>query len=185
MGVLSETLKQDHEDMRTIIAVLGEMASRLEEEHVVPAEDLRTVVHYLDTFVTQCHHAKEESVLFPALEEAGLKRDGGPLEIMSAEHQLEENFLAGMADAVMRYEQGDLNSGQAIGQYARDFSALLTRDMEQEDQLIYPLAEQQLPQPRQMQIAEQFDEIETKVLGVGRHGPYHDMAHELAERYLN
>lgn len=185
MAGLSEQLKQDHDDMRTMVAVLIEMANRFEEDEDVPAEDLREMMRYLDVFVTQCHHAKEEQVLFPALEEAGLQREGGPLEIMSAEHELEGNFLAGMRDAVGRYERTDHEAAQAIAQYARDFAALLTRDMDQEDQLIYPLAEQQLPRTRQDQVVAQLDEVEIQVLGPARHEPYHQLAHALGERYLN
>jgi hemerythrin-like domain-containing protein len=185
MGVLADELKQDHEDMRTMVAVLSEMASRFEAGVDVPSDDVRAAIQYMDTFVNRCHHVKEEQLLFPALEEAGLQRDGGPLEIMSAEHQLEINFLAGMQDALGRYAAGDKESGQAVAQYARDFSALLARDMEQEDELILPLAEQQLPKGRQDELATQFAEIETKVLGPSRHERYHEMAHSLAERYLN
>lgn len=185
MGVLAEQLKQDHEDMRTMVAVLIEMANRFEEGEPVAADDVRLLVQYMDTFVNRCHHTKEEQLLFPALEEAGLEREGGPLEIMSAEHQLEGNFLAGLSDALARYANGDEQAGQVVAQYARDLSTLLTRDMEQEDQLIYPLAEQQLSQQQQDELAEGFDRIEREVLGPKKHQDYHAMAHSLAERYLN
>ena len=171
--------------MRTMVAVLGEIANRFDANEDVPSEDLRSVMRYLDVFVAQCHHAKEEQVLFPALEEAGLQRQGGPLEIMSAEHQLEDNFLAGMHDAVGRYEKGDRSAGQAITQYARDYGALLDRDMEQEDQLILPLAEQQLPQARQAELTEQLEEVETQVLGASASKSNPQISHRLAERYLN
>jgi hemerythrin-like domain-containing protein len=185
MSALSDQLKQDHDDMRTMVAVLVEMANRFEEDERVAADDLEQLVEYMDTFVNRCHHAKEEQILFPALEESGMAREGGPLEIMTAEHQLESNFLTGMNDAVGRYANGDQNSGQAIAQYARDYAALLSRDMEQEDQLIYPLAEQQLSKSRQDEMTSQFEKIEREVLGPKRHEPYHEMAHQLAQRYLN
>lgn len=185
MAGLGEQLRQDHEDMRTMIAVLEEMANRLEADTGVPAEDLISMMRYLDVFVTRSHHAKEEEVLFPALEEAGLQRDGGPLEIMSAEHQLETNFLIGMSDAVARYQAGDRDAAPAIVQYARDYSALLARDMEQEDTLLVPLAEQQLSPGRKDKLVEDLDEVEKRALGPERHAPYHEMAHALAERYLN
>jgi hemerythrin-like domain-containing protein len=185
VGALADQLKQDHDDIRTMVAVLAEMASRLDAGVDVPPDDIREVIGYMDVFVNRCHNEKEERVLFPALEEAGLRGDGGPLEVMTAEHQLEMNFLAGMNDALGRHASGDAQAGQMITQYARDYAALLSRDMEQEDQLIFPLAEQQLPPNRQEGMALQFEEIERTVLGPKRHEPYHAMAHELAERYLN
>jgi hemerythrin-like domain-containing protein len=185
MGALADQLKQDHDDMRTMVAVMAEMATRFDEGEHVSADDLEQVVEYMRTFVARCHHTKEEDLLFPALEEAGMQRDGGPLEIMTAEHTLETNFLAGMNDAVSRYANGDDSAGQAITQYVRDYAALLSRDMEQEDQLILPLAEQQLSKARQEEIASEFEKVERETLGPKLHEPYHQLAHELAERYLN
>jgi hemerythrin-like domain-containing protein len=186
MGALADQLKQDHDDMRTMVAVLAEMASRFDEGDTVPVDDLRQVMGYMDVFVNRCHHTKEEEVLFPALEDAGLQREGGgPLEIMQAEHQLETNFLEGMNDAFGRYANGDAQAGQVISQYARDYAALLSRDMEQEDQLLLPIAEQQLPEAKQEDMAQQLESIEREVLGPKRHEPYHAMAHRLAELYLN
>lgn len=185
MGTMADDLKADHEDMRTMVAVMLEMSNRLETGQDVPPDDIRTLLQYLDTFVTRSHHMKEEELLFPALEEAGLKRDGGPLEIMSAEHQLEVNFLAGLAQAASRLHNGDPTAAAMVAQYARDYAALLSRDMEQEDTLIYPLAEQQLPQRTQDELVQQFDELETQILGVQKHDHYHKMARRLAELYLN
>lgn len=185
MGALSEQLRADHEDMRTMVAVMAEMSNRLETGQDVPADDVRTLLQYLDTFVSRCHHMKEEELLFPALEETGLKREGGPLEIMTAEHALEVNFLAGMAQAASKLHNGDPGAAGMVAQYARDYAALLSRDMEQEDQLIFPLAEQQLPQARQQELVQQFDALETQILGVQKHEHYHQMARKLAELYLN
>jgi hemerythrin-like domain-containing protein len=185
MSTVAEGLRQDHEDMRTMVAVLVELANRVDDGQVVPPEDLERILGYLDTFVNRCHHAKEETLLFPALEEAGIEHDGGPLEIMTAEHQLENNFLSSMTDAASRYAGGEQQAAHLIAQYARDYASLLSRDMEQEDQIIYPLAEQRLPAPRQDELAGQFAQIEQDVLGPDRHEDYHHVAKQLAERYLN
>jgi hemerythrin-like domain-containing protein len=185
MGVIADGLRQDHEDMRTIIAVLMEMANRADDGQQVPQDDIQQLLRYMDTFVARCHHAKEEELLFPALEQAGVQREDGPLAVMTAEHELELNFLQGMRDASGRMAAGDEQAAHMVAQYARDYSALLARDMEQEDQIIYPLAEQRLPSNTQEELAGKFDEVERQVLGSGRHNEYHEMAKGLAERYLN
>jgi hemerythrin-like domain-containing protein len=35
-------------------------------------------MEFLTVFVDKCHHGKEEEFLFPALEAAGIAREGGP-----------------------------------------------------------------------------------------------------------
>jgi hemerythrin-like domain-containing protein len=34
---------------------------------------------FLKEFADRCHHGKEEDFLFPALEKAGIKKEGGPI----------------------------------------------------------------------------------------------------------
>lgn len=42
----------------------------------VPAEELKGIMEFLTVFVDKCHHGKEEDFLFPALEAAGIAKDG-------------------------------------------------------------------------------------------------------------
>lgn len=185
MGALGDQLRQDHDDIRTIVAVLIEVASRLDAEQPVAPEDLQRLIDYADTFVRQMHHGKEETILFPALEASGVQRENGPLEVMTAEHELEFNFITGLAGAARRYLVGDKSAAPVMAEYARDYAAVLTRDMDQEDQTLIPIAEERLPQAVQDDLARKFVALETEVLGPDRHTKYHDIARDLAQRYLN
>ncbi len=185
MGALGDQLRRDHEDIRTIVAVLAEVANRLDRAEWVPPEDLQRVIDFADTFVRQTHHAKEEEFLFPALEAVGVKAQDGPLEGMTGAHELEFQFIASLAEAAQRYVVGDKTSAPVIAEYARDYAAVLTRDMDQEDAAIIPLAEERLPQALQDELVSKFDALETEVLGPGKHAKFHEIAHELGVRYLN
>lgn len=48
---------------------------------------LRGVVAFMREFADQCHHAKEEAILFPAMEAKGVPHDGCPLEGLLREHR--------------------------------------------------------------------------------------------------
>jgi len=41
---------------------------------------------FLEVFVDKCHHGEEEKVLFPAMEEAGIPRQGVPIGVMIYEY---------------------------------------------------------------------------------------------------
>lgn len=182
---VAEALRADHEDMRTIIAVLFEMANRLDTGVAVPPDDLAAVLDFLDSFVERSHRAKEEMLLYPVLAGASGVQERAPLEILTAEHEVERNLLAGMHDAVARWAGGDGDNGQMVVQYARDYAALLARDVDQEDEVVYPFADAKLPADAQQSLLEQFAQIEKQVLGDAGHDPFHAVAHTLAERYLN
>ena len=47
---------------------------------------LRTIVAFMREFADQCHHAKEEAILFPAMEDKGVPHGGCPLEALRREH---------------------------------------------------------------------------------------------------
>jgi len=181
----TEMLRQDHEDIQTVLAILAEMSNRLEEDADVPPDDLATVLRYLDVFVTQSHNAKEEEALYPALAEVGLPPDSGPIALMMAEHQMVQNFLGGLHEAIARYKPGDSDDGHMIAEYARNYALLFSKHIEQEDQVIYPVADQRLPAEEQDQLAKRFEEIERQTIGAGGHDRWHRMAHDLAQNYLN
>lgn len=179
----TDMLRQDHEDIQTVLAILAELSNRLEEDNDVPIDDLATVLRYLDVFVTQSHTAKEEDVLYPALAQVGLPPDSGPIALMMAEHQMVQNFLVGLHDAVARYRPGDTDDGHMIAEYARNYALLFSKHIEQEDAVIYPVSEERLPKPAQEEIAKRFEQIEHDT--IGEHDSWHAMAHSLAESYLN
>lgn len=180
----THALRADHGDIETIVAVLLEVSTRLEADVRVPEDDLAEIVHFLDVFVGT-HQSKEETVLFPVLAEFGVPGEEGPVAIMRAEHQLERDYMDGMADAVTRYAHGNGASGSTLAQYARDVAQAIARDMTQEDEVLYPLAERRIPESRDKGIGLQFDEVEAHLLGEKRHEPFHELAQRLARAYLN
>ena len=81
----TQTLIHEHEVITQGLAVLDAMATRLARGEGVPAHDLEQLLEFFSVFADGCHHAKEERILFPALEAAGMPRDGGPIAVRYAE----------------------------------------------------------------------------------------------------
>lgn len=63
-------------------------------------EELEGIMEFLMVFVDKCHHGKEEDFLFPALEAAGVARDGGPIGVMLHEHERGRRHIADMKNAL-------------------------------------------------------------------------------------
>ncbi len=137
----TKCLREEHE---VILRVLGFFARALDQ-----ATSSGDVTHAVfDPFVTffqgfadHCHHCKEESRLFPALEDAGMPREQGPIAVMLDEHEQGRalvNLLNGHLDAA---EEGDSQAGQQVLAAGRSFVSLLSGHIQKENQILFNMAD--------------------------------------------
>jgi len=84
----------------------------------IPESILMPVIDFSKNFTDVCHHSKEEKSLFPALEQAGLPTNMGPIAMMLMDHQRSREIGTEMEASAKEY----LTSGN---------SAKLISDMQQ------------------------------------------------------
>ena len=80
-------LREEHD---VILKVLGFFDKALDQSAAngeVTHGVFDPFVEFFKGFADHCHHCKEENRLFPALEEAGMPREQGPIAVMLHEHQ--------------------------------------------------------------------------------------------------
>ena len=180
----TEELMHEHKAIRLMLEILESSARQLESGKDVPADDLRQMVEFLRTFADGCHHAKEEEILFPALEQAGIPREHGPIGVMLAEHALGRNHIKSMNDALTAYAAGKTEAGRDFARAARAYSILLNQHIEKENVILFPMADARLPGATQDALSVAFEQIENERVGKGTHEAFHAMLRELASRYL-
>lgn len=73
----------------------------------VKVAHLEKIHEFLKVFADKCHHAKEEDVLFPEMEKAGVLRKGGPIGVMLAEHAQGREYVKNIGDGINKYKAGD------------------------------------------------------------------------------
>jgi len=117
----TEDLKNEHAAVKLALKILEETARRLEEGVSVEEDHLGGLLEFLRVFVDRCHHGKEEDLLFPAMERAGVPREGGPLGVMLAEHKEGRMYVKGMGAAFLEYRKGGRTSGREYAQNARGY----------------------------------------------------------------
>mgnify|MGYP003865111075 CR=1 FL=1 len=106
-------------------ATLGEVARLLEAGQGVDLKDLNDILEFLKIFADRCHHGKEEELLFPALETAGIPRDRGPLGVMLSEHQSGRALIKDMDEALSVMARGEERAGLNFARQARAYAELL------------------------------------------------------------
>lgn len=129
-----ETLLGEH---RTILQVLDEVereSRRLETAAVLRESFWLDLLRFADDFDAGLHHEKEERLLFPMLERAGLSSTSGPTAVLRDEH-LRSHFWRNRIEQALR-QRDRTRLLAAAGSYLD-----LTRaHVLKENQILFPLA---------------------------------------------
>lgn len=179
-----EELQTEHRAIESSLKILSAICDRIEQENILAnPEHIDGLIDFFRTFADQCHHGKEETQLFPALEARGVQRDGGPIGVMLTEHEAGRAFVRDMAVSMSQYREGNSEALMRLVHNARSYIDLLVNHIRKEDGVLFPMADQKLTEETQQRIAAGFDRIEREEIGEGRHDEYHDMLERLGELY--
>ena len=83
----TEILREEHELVLMVVEAMEREVASIEHTDHVNADRVANMVDFTRNFTDGCHHAKEEKILFPLLEQ----RDpaaGGPVSVMLSEHDV-------------------------------------------------------------------------------------------------
>jgi hemerythrin-like domain-containing protein len=122
---------------RTILQVLDEVereSRRLEANAALRESFWHDLLRFTDVFDAGLHHAKEENLLFPALEAAGLSASQGPTAVLRDEHLRSKFWRDRIEMALNQRDRSRLLA--AAGSYVD-----LTRaHVIKENQILFPLS---------------------------------------------
>jgi hemerythrin-like domain-containing protein len=180
----TEELKKEHEAVKLMLRILQEISKRLDAGEKISAKHLTDILEFIRVFTDKCHHMKEEELLFPALESAGVARERGPIGVMLYEHQEAREFVKGMNEALEKFKEGEKKAGIEFARNARNYVELLTSHIYKEDNILYPMADDKLSATVQRELEQGFEKIEKEVIGPGRHEEFHRLLKRLEEEYL-
>jgi hemerythrin-like domain-containing protein len=86
MTTPTDVLRAEHELILRALTMLSNAALKIERGEIVADDWWNDAIEWLRSFADVNHHMKEENLLFPALEKAGIPNEGGPIGVMLAEH---------------------------------------------------------------------------------------------------
>lgn len=180
----TQQLKDEHQGVLLALSILEEINKKLEHKEKVDPSHLEQILEFLKIFVDKCHHSKEEDVLFPEMEKAGVPKDGGPIGMMLLEHDMGRSYIKGLSKAIEKYLTGDSKASQQIVKNAERYVTLLREHIEKENDILYEIADMYLLPKQQRNIPKQFDKIENEKIGEGKHEQFHQMLDDLGKQYL-
>ncbi len=184
MNAINELLTE-HEAVRLTLSILEKIGQHIESTSQIDnPQHVEQLFEFYMTFVDQCHHGKEEALLFPALEQVGISREGGPVGVMLKEHQQGRDLVAKMKNDLSHYLSGNTQAAMDLKKHADDYIALLSLHIDKENHVLFPMAVKHLSENTLAAMKKGFDTIESEKIGSGKHAQFHQMIEELEKRYL-
>lgn len=179
----TKILMAEHEAIKTMLRVLENLASRLEAAEKVDPAHLQMALDFITGFADRCHHAKEENLLFPAMEAAGIPREGGPIGVMLTEHEEGRRHVRAIKEAADRLAKGEAKAASEFARHARGYASLLSDHIFKEDNILYAMADARLSPADQEKLREEFQRVEEEIVGRGEHARFESILEDLKNKY--
>ncbi|MGL4369225.1 MAG: hemerythrin domain-containing protein, partial [Spirochaetota bacterium] len=160
--------------------ILESMIQRIKENRIDSIDDLKEMTGFLKLFADKCHHGKEETMLFPVMEKAGIRKEGGPIGEMLKEHAEGRGYIAEMTASL----ENTIFDKAAFTEAASRYISLLRDHIQKENTILFPLGDDKIPIDLQNGLLSSFEKFEEDVMGKGTHEKLHTLLHSLEKKYL-
>ncbi|HET8666644.1 MAG TPA: hemerythrin domain-containing protein [Terriglobales bacterium] len=158
----TEVLEREHHFIQQVVASLLLLAEELEKGAPVPPETLTDTLEFLRTFADRCHHGKEETYLFPLLEQKGVPPQGCPLGVLKKEHDSGRSLVAQLVAVSGKYANDD-SKRQSLRTTLLSLAELYGGHIWKENYLLFPMTNKLLSSEEQDQLAKQFEDVESSI----------------------
>ena len=177
---LVDNLLEDHRLIKNVVAAFEVYVDSVDLRHKVDQHDLFRFVMFFSDFADGIHHAKEESVLFPALERHGFAAKSGPLALIRKQHSRERLLYAGLKRAATdRHAWTDARIGELV-RTARTLIDFERAHVEEENSRLLPAARVELAHEDASIVEKSLEQFER----IHSLGGYADHLRRLAEELI-
>lgn len=181
----SKILMDEHEKILEMLEVLDRICQNIENSNNPPTEHLERIIDFIRSFADHWHHAKEENLLFPAMEKAGIPRDGGPIGVMLTDHVAGRDQVRRMDNAVQKMKSGEPGAGEDFTQHASDYIQLLANHIHKENHVLFPMGDRFMSEEIQRELIIGFEKTEKQHIEKGLHQKFENILNNLKKIYLN
>lgn len=151
------SLRRDHELIEKVIKAMESTIQLLNNGKQIPESILLPVIDFSKNFTDVCHHSKEENSLFPALEQAGMPRNMGPIAMMLMDHERSREIGKEMECSAKDYISSG-NSAKLISDM-QQYVEHITEHLWKENNRLFMMAEARL-QYVSKKVDKELNEIE-------------------------
>ena len=155
----TEILRQEHRLIEQVLYCPEKLVEQCAGSNQLPADPAREAIAFFRDYADHCHHEKEETHLFPALEAAGFPREVGPTGVMLAEHEQGRSHIRAMESTVEAASAGDAEGVTGFLDHARAYIRLLRDHIRKEEDCVFPLVHQAIDPVEQDRLTTVFERL--------------------------
>jgi hemerythrin-like domain-containing protein len=155
MKTATRNLEEDHIHVLKLTDVIKAFVGTEKTD----IEHIESIVDIIKNFADGLHHAKEENLLFPALEKKGFSPKQGPVGVMLNEHAQGRNYVKGITDNLELFKKGNKAAVIAIYQNMTGYADLLVNHIMKENNILFRMADNVLSDIEQKDLLGQFETI--------------------------
>ena len=176
----TNSLRRDHDLIEKVIKSMETTIQLLNDGKKIPEFILSPVIDFSKNFTDVCHHSKEENSLFPALEQAGMPRNMGPIAMMLMDHERSREIAKYMEESAKEYMESG-NSTNLVN-HMQQYVEHITEHLWKENNRLFMMAEARLQYVSEKVDEELNDIEELKLKEVGKtREQYESLVEKLAE----
>jgi len=150
-----DVLIEEHRVIEGVLAALERHIAALDQEPF-PYEFLSEAIDFFRSFADGCHHAKEEELLFPLLEQRGVPREHGPIGCMLKEHVQGRGYVGAMRAQLDDARAGSAEARAALRAAALNYIEMLRQHIYKEDNILFQMAIRALSPEDEATLCRQF-----------------------------
>ena len=170
------TLMTEH---RLIIRVVNDMRRRAEEiasGHEISPSYIDAVTDFLRTYTDECHHGKEEDILFRQLAEKPLSPElGEMMQQLIEDHRWARTKVAALVDMSQRLREGDASVMSDVGGHLAELAEFYPRHIETEDHTFFKPAMEYFDKDERAAMEHEFEQFDRAMI----HAKYARVAEDL------
>jgi hemerythrin-like domain-containing protein len=181
MKLASEHLRREHQTNLYAFEILEKLSVVVTDECKIAdqnaQDDIAKLIGFFKIFTDRYHHAKEEIILFPALEKAGIIAKDGPIDQLVVEHAQGRFLIAEMSKTL------SLPFNRPAFLHATEEYIILGRThMRKEETTVFSDSDKLVPADTQKKMLGLFEEFEEKIMGIGTHDGFIKMLDTFRDR---
>jgi len=158
-------LMKEHRLIERMIAVLKKEIENLESGDELDIPFIKEAIDFIKTYADDCHHGKEENILFLELGKKGLSREHS--QIMSQlmlEHNYGRKTLKELVEAKNSYEAGDKESKVDALKCIKALVAFYPGHIEKEDKHFFLPCMEYFSREEKDEMLEKFREFDKELI---------------------
>lgn len=167
-GSPTQILKDEHTLILQALDGLERKLAALEAGAAPDRTYFEKAVKFIRTFADECHHGKEEDLLFKTMVDRGFPLQGGPIAVMLSDHEAGRAYIREMAEASAAVGQDPAAAGKIV-RSGRAYIQMLRPHIDKENMILYAMADNLLSPQDQTKLGEAFERFETEKIGADVH----------------